>query len=59
MLFTPEEVVTDLEGTDLLIDRAERVERVVTAEGTGAHRVDAPPHAVALDVLVRAYRASR
>jgi SAM-dependent methyltransferase len=59
VLFTPEEVVADLDGTGLLVDRAERVERVVAAEGAGAHRADAPAEAVALDVLVRAHRASR
>ena len=59
VLFTPEEVVADLDGTGLLVDRAERVERVVAAEGAGTHRADGPADAVALDVLVRAHRASR
>lgn len=47
VLFTERDVVADLEGTDLVVDRAQRVERVVQAEG-----------AVALDVLVRAHRQS-
>ncbi|HEY7988123.1 MAG TPA: class I SAM-dependent methyltransferase [Lapillicoccus sp.] len=59
VLFTPDEVVADLDGTGLLVDRADRVERVVAAEGVDAHQADAPAHAVALDVLVRAHRASR
>jgi SAM-dependent methyltransferase len=59
VLFTPDEVVADLEGTGLLVDRAERVERVVAVEGAGAHRADGAAEAVALDVLVRAHRASR
>jgi SAM-dependent methyltransferase len=37
----------------------DEVERVVAAEGVDAHQADAPAHAVALDVLVRAHRASR
>jgi hypothetical protein len=47
VLFTERDVVADLAGTDVVVDRAERVERVVPAEGAGA---------VALDVLVRAHR---
>ena len=43
VLFTESDVVTDLDGTDLVVDRAERVERAVGDE-------------VALDVLVRAHR---
>ena len=58
VLFTPDEVLADLDGTGLLVDRAERVERVVASEGAGVHRADGPADAVALDVLVRAHRAS-
>ena len=47
VLFTERDVVADLAGTDVVVERAERVERVVPAEGAGA---------VALDVLVRAHR---
>ena len=59
MLFTPDEVVADLDGTGLIVDRAERVERVVAAEGAGTHRADGSGGGVALDVLVRAHRESR
>ena len=59
VLFTPDEVVADLEGTGLIVDRAERVERVVAAEGAGTHRADGSGGGVALDVLVRAHRESR
>ena len=59
VLFTPDEVVADLDGTGLIVDRAERVERVVAAEGAGTHRADGSGGGVALDVLVRAHRESR
>jgi SAM-dependent methyltransferase len=69
VLFTEQDVVDDLVGTDVVVDRAERVERVVKAEGAEAHRSDRTPgsatgtdtaaEAVALDVLVRAHRLSR
>ena len=36
LLFTPEDIVDDLDGRDLVIDRAEMVRRPVTAEGTTA-----------------------
>jgi SAM-dependent methyltransferase len=56
VLFRESDVVADLEGTGLVVDRAERVERVVTGEGADAHRVDEATDRVALDVLVRAHR---
>jgi SAM-dependent methyltransferase len=69
VLFTERDVVADLAGTDVAVDRAERVERVVKAEGAEAHRtdraagsatgVDTAAEAVALDVLVRAHRRPR
>lgn len=43
VLFTPADVEADLDGTALVLERAERVDRVV-------------PTGVALDVLVRAHR---
>jgi SAM-dependent methyltransferase len=56
VLFRQEDVVADLEGTGLAVDRAERVERVVAVEGAEAHRVGGATDRVALDVLVRAHR---
>jgi SAM-dependent methyltransferase len=57
VLFTPDDVVADLGGTGVVIDRAERVERAVAPEGVG-HGSAAPdqPARPALDVLVRAHR---
>lgn len=58
VLFAPDDVVADLEGTGLVISRAERVERPVAVEGHG-HGPDGPEAAAgrpALDVLVRARR---
>ena len=43
VLFTPADVEADLDGTGLVVERAERVDRTV-------------PTGVALDVLVRAHR---
>jgi SAM-dependent methyltransferase len=56
VLFTQSDVVADLEGTGLVVARAQRVERVVAAEGGNTHRAHGGDAAVALDVLVRAYR---
>jgi SAM-dependent methyltransferase len=56
VLFTEADVVADLAGTGVVVDRAERVERIVATEGTDAHRSDGAADAVALDVLVRAHR---
>ena len=56
VLFTEADVVADLDGTGLVVDRAERVERVVVAEGAGTHRAGGAADRVALDVLVRAQR---
>lgn len=64
VLFTEADVLADLDDTALAVDRAERVDRVVTAEGAGAHRTAGAAEAagdvdaVALDVLVRAHRPS-
>jgi SAM-dependent methyltransferase len=70
VLFTEEDVVADLAGTDVVVDRAERVERVVNVEVTEGQRtdrargsatgmdMDTAAEAVALDVLVRAHRLS-
>ncbi len=55
VLFTPDDVVADLDGTGLVVDRAERVERPVAPEGTG-HGAGDGPGRPALDVLVRAHR---
>jgi SAM-dependent methyltransferase len=56
VLFTEADVVADLDGTGLVVDRAERVERMVATEGSDAHHAYGEPDAVALDVLVRAHR---
>ena len=49
VLYTAEEVVADLDGSGLLIERAERVERTVqTPDGVE----------IALDALVRASRSA-
>ena len=66
VLFTEQDVVADLAGTDVVVDRAERVERVVMVEPADPHRsgrapgsavgTDTAAEAVALDVLVRAHR---
>ncbi len=58
VLFTEADVLADLRGTGMAVDRAERVDRVVAAEGAGAHRAGGSADAVALDVLVRAHRPS-
>ena len=61
VLFGPDDVVADLEGTGLVIDRAERVDRPV-AGGGHAHDADGPHDGdgrPALDVLVRAHRPPR
>ena len=54
VLFSEGDVVADLEGTGLVIDRAERVDRPVAPEGHG-HGPDTGGR-TALDVLVRAHR---
>lgn len=58
VLFTQRDVLADLAGTGLMVDRAERVERQVLAEGPGRHGAD-DGGGVALDVLVRARRPPR
>ena len=55
VLFTEDDVVADLEGTGLVVDRAERVERRVAGDGQAHGGSDADPRP-ALDVLVRAHR---
>ncbi len=58
LLFTPEDIVDDLDGRDLVIDRAEMVRRPVTAEGTTLSPGSAAPGGSrdALDAFVLARR---
>lgn len=55
VLFTADDVVADLQGSGLHVDRAERVERQVGDEQLG-HGAAATGPRPALDVIVRAHR---
>ncbi len=56
VLYTPQDVVADLDGSGLVVERAETVRRPVAGEGHTAHGGDEPPTRDALDAFVRAHR---
>ena len=58
VLFTQRDVLSDLAGSGLIVERAERLERRVATEGEGHGHNDAEGQ-VALDVFVRARRNRR